>query len=686
MDTANSNVALLGDSPVLETERPDLLNYSSTARVLAEAAIATSNPLTIGVFGEWGTGKTSLMRLIQEEVAANKRAVAVWFNAWQYEKEEHLIVPLVATINKGLHRSWPAEIAEGATKLISALRAIASGFSIKGKVGIPLISEAEVNLSPESLITRYQELTKDSVLAPSLYFDAFEKLKECAGSSAAPRIVVLVDDLDRCFPDKAVALLEGIKLVLHQPGFAFVLGLNDVIIEAFIKTKYVKDYDIPGKLFEDYLDKMVQVKMVVPKRATGDMTKYIGHLLDEGKIFEENKEDVIPLIADACKHNPRSIVRLLNRIIVTSRIRKIEERPYDALALLIDITMDDGRYKDLRDELDVTVAIGTTEQNERITIGAYLSRKLETYEGNHREWAAALGQTPLISMKEDLDKAVTVLRENEHLCRVLKSETGRHWLGDSDYRGKLKASESTVGEKRAQEEIPSAAPTKPADPIGRLQQNMVLIPAGKFRMGSAEDDSEQPIRTVTLGAFEIGATPVTQVQYEAVMEDNPSYFKGPDNPVERVSWDDAIAFCKKLSERTQEQFTLPTEAQWEYACRAGSNTRYCFGDSEKELPDYAWYRKNSEGHSHPVGRKKPNVWGLYDMHGNVWEWCYDLWHGNYKRAPRDGSAWLKPAGPYRALRHGSWGDGPMRCRSASRSYGTPGDRDTYVGFRVARTP
>jgi len=142
--------ALLGDVPVRESERGDLLKFSSYARVLARATIETKESITIGVFGEWGTGKTSLMRLIQDEVAKEKTAAAVWFNAWQYEKEEHLIVPLTATINKELaQKTWPDKLVDGAKSIGDALRAIAYGFSIKGKVGIPLISEAEVNLSPK---------------------------------------------------------------------------------------------------------------------------------------------------------------------------------------------------------------------------------------------------------------------------------------------------------------------------------------------------------------------------------------------------------------------------------------------------------------------------------------------------------------------------------------------------------
>jgi len=178
--------------------------------------------------------------------------------------------------------------------------------------------------------------------------------------------------------------------------------------------------------------------------------------------------------------------------------------------------------------------------------------------------------------------------------------------------------------------------------------------------------------------------PVTQAQYQAIMGKNPSHFKGPDNPVECVSYDDAAAFCEALSKRGQGKFRLPTEAEWEYACRAGSATRYCFGDSEEQLDEYAWYNKNSDGQSHPVGQKKPNAWGLYDMHGNVWEWCSD-WYGDYSPEGQENPKG-PPVGSHRVLRGGCWVNIPGRCRSAYRSDSTPDDRDNAVGFRVVRTP
>ena len=241
-------------------------------------------------------------------------------------------------------------------------------------------------------------------------------------------------------------------------------------------------------------------------------------------------------------------------------------------------------------------------------------------------------------------------------------------------------------------------PVKPEPPpdaekqidLGKgVTMKLALIPAGEFMMGSPESEKDRNVGegpqhkvTISSGApgFYMGVTEVTQEQYEAVMGKNPSKFKGPKNPVNQVSWNDAAEFCKKLSAKTRGIVRLPTEAEWEYACRAGTKTRFYFGDSEKQLGDYAWYKENSDKKVHPVAQKEPNAWGLYDMHGNAWEWCSD-WHGSYANAKA-----VDPQGPAsgkdRVLRGGSWGDDAVSCRAARRLGRAPDDQDKTRGVRV----
>jgi len=224
-----------------------------------------------------------------------------------------------------------------------------------------------------------------------------------------------------------------------------------------------------------------------------------------------------------------------------------------------------------------------------------------------------------------------------------------------------------------------------------VTMKLVLIRPGKFMMGSPDSEQgrqgdEGPQHEVVITKpFYMGVTEVTQAQYEAVMGTNPSKFKGPTNPVDSVTWDEAVEFCRRLSEKTGKTVRLPTEAEWEYACRAGTKTRFSFGDSDSVLGDYAWYKSNSGGKTNPVGQKKPNPWGLYDMHGNVWEWCAD-WYGDYpKGAVTDPQG--PAAGTSRVLRGGSLLYDPKYFRSASRIRLTPPDTRAHdCGFRCAMTP
>jgi len=234
------------------------------------------------------------------------------------------------------------------------------------------------------------------------------------------------------------------------------------------------------------------------------------------------------------------------------------------------------------------------------------------------------------------------------------------------------------------------------DPI---EVEMVRVPAGSFLMGDEEDS---PIHRVDITrAFMIGAVPVTQELYRAVTGEAPSPVEGNESPVENVSWFDAVRFCNELSfglnldpaykiegdslewDRESPGFRLPTEAEWEYSCRAGSTSRFACSDLESSLEGMAWYRKNSGDQTHSVSRKEPNAWGIFDMHGNVWEWVWD-WYAQYS-----GVQASEPVGPKtgssRVLRGGSWRSTARYCRSAYRGDYKPGYRASYLGFRLSRS-
>jgi formylglycine-generating enzyme required for sulfatase activity len=243
-----------------------------------------------------------------------------------------------------------------------------------------------------------------------------------------------------------------------------------------------------------------------------------------------------------------------------------------------------------------------------------------------------------------------------------------------------------------------ATPKQAALPVvtNSIGMKLLLIPPGESLMGSPKSSTsyavERPMHQVRITrAFCLGAFPVTQAEYERVMGVNPSCFTGdPNRPVDNVSWEDAREFLRRLSALPEEEvaghvYGLPTEAQWEYACRVGSITPWCFGDDPDRLGEHAWFLDNSGHETHPVGRKAANPWGLYDMYGNLWEWCED-WFGAtyYGESPGDDPAG-PPSGTYRILRGGSWACPVWNTCSASRHWLLADSRVSHAGFRAART-
>ncbi len=259
-------------------------------------------------------------------------------------------------------------------------------------------------------------------------------------------------------------------------------------------------------------------------------------------------------------------------------------------------------------------------------------------------------------------------------------------------------------------DLPDVPGNQPKVLTNSIGMKLVLIPKGKFMMGSPPDekgseDNERRHEVTISRDYHLGIHEVTQAQYKKIMGKNPSVFQGdrvakrhPETnrvvkevdsanyPVEQVSWSDAVEFCQRLSALPEEKkagrvYRLPSEAEWEYACRAGSQMAYSFGSDEKSLVNFGWYDSNSKGMTHAVGLKKANAWGLYDMHGNVWEWCAD-WYGEFPkgsatdpRGPEDGS--------FRVDRGGGWDYVAVDCRSAYRGWIVPSYRYRNLGFRVA---
>jgi formylglycine-generating enzyme required for sulfatase activity len=251
-----------------------------------------------------------------------------------------------------------------------------------------------------------------------------------------------------------------------------------------------------------------------------------------------------------------------------------------------------------------------------------------------------------------------------------------------------------------QQKLPDPTPRKAAI-LKMFADEFVPITPGKgkfpesFMMGTEKGghDNERPVHKVAFKySFELAKYEVTQELYHVVAGHNPAKFQGLRNGIDRVSWDDANAFCEKATKllrdakliKENERIRLPSEAEWEYCCRAGSTTAWSFGDKEADLGKYSWYKDNSAKEDPPVGKKLPNAWGLYDMHGYVWEWCADLWHPDYQGAPTDGSAWMKGDSKDRVLRGGAYPDPPDMQRSAYRHHAAADTRTGAIGFRCVK--
>ena len=223
--------------------------------------------------------------------------------------------------------------------------------------------------------------------------------------------------------------------------------------------------------------------------------------------------------------------------------------------------------------------------------------------------------------------------------------------------------------------------------VNGIKYSMVWVEGGTFRMGATSEQGsdaysdEKPVHSVTLSGYYIGKTEVTQALWKVVMGSNPSSCKGDNLPVEQVSWNDCQKFIRKLNALTGQNFRLPTEAEWEFACRGGNNSRGYKYSGSNYIDNVAWYDGNSGDKTHPVGTKAPNELGIYDMTGNVWEWCAD-WYGDYSSG-----AQTNPKGPYdgsdRVCRGGGWGSLARLCRSSNRSYSYPTYRDGSLGLRLA---
>ena len=706
----------------------DHIGYSAYSRALVEMirSIKTPGAFTFGVYGHWGQGKTSMLRQIKKILDDTSEpgldpVLTVWFNPWQFTGEDHLIIPFFHLLIQSLkdHEKHPAfsAIKQKITGFLKEIAGIpvALAYGMAGKLTIPGI--VELSISGEKVLNdsrrqseqiRTPEPSDELKLLQqyqSLYYSLVETLRNAA-EALGTKIVVFIDDLDRCLPEKAVELLEGLKVLLDINGFIFVIGVAPEIIERGIKVRYkslfAADPD-PLLLEQNYLDKIVQFPMTLPPAEPALLRQYIREEL------LRDLPDAAPFldtILAALGNNPRTIKRFINEISFSIRVADLKRKDNPSSEpflpeLIIKMALIVYQFRPL-----YRLICRSPYHLIRIQEAVQAMSKTESDETKPSEPVnTEFGFLELDRLKLRTEPKWSSI--SAILKRGNRTQPGTEPIQDRGFRNKDEVERyACMLAVSLSPDAPDPQSVRyPDSPLAGIIQSRMIRIGGEFQRG----DKEQGQHPVTVSDFEMDKYPVTQDLYQQVMGDNPSHFQGDDKPVETVTWFDCIAFCNRLSlllgfkpcyftdpafkdvfdgkqikdeisiywDRTANGFRLPTEAEWEFACRAGT-----VEDQYDDLDKIAWYEGNSDQMTHGVGQKNPNSFGLFDMLGNVWEWCWD-WYGDY---PTEHIA--DPAGPsegsHRVVRGGSWSDIAGRCRSACRDWYGPGLRDVNLGFRFSR--
>lgn len=696
------NIKVSGDFYTTE----DGFGYDKYANTILKMIIEDDfpTPFTFGIFGEWGSGKTSLMRMVEKSVTDNypEILVPVWFNPWRYEKEPHLIIPFLRTIQQSLKkhiklnktlskpvskklRSWASRVANASAALASGLEGELDLKLLKVKLDVSkaVIREEMLN-DKERLKKELEELEKYS----SMYYDVINKLKEISIEEPHNlRIVVFIDDLDRCLPEKAIEILEGIKSFLDIPGYLFFIGVDRQVIEKGVKVKYkgyvVEDNTIKEKQGSqddeidymgeipitpsDYLEKIIQMPISLPPIEKSRIAGYLKVLLQENK----SVEPYMDIIQEGLRENPRTYKRFINTLafhtklavekgcLKTSDDMEIEE-PFMTLELLIKWTILNFAFVDLVEAMKRRKLLivelqdwikKLDEKQDQDT--AFLS------EGDAK---TSVSKAPPYLSKWLLDeKLKTILRVN--------AERGDEGFSKENINLYVQMGEFTYLSHKKERSVKKT--DERIEEIGKF----VIISAGEFLFGETK-------KKETLSEYEIGVYPVTNKEYRGFLVSNPKHEipkhlnkkESPEDieihPVVNVNYHDALAYCKwrTETEKGDYEYSLPSEEEWEKAARGTDGRNFPWGD------EFDMNKCNTQesgiGGTTPVNHYPDGVspFGCYDMSGNVWEWTSTGSISDKKRIR--GGAWL-------TVQDGA------KCSNVNAVFAKYGTLS--IGFRCVRT-
>lgn len=734
---------IVNDQPTDE----DALDFTPYVETLADIIQTGNTPLTIGVFGTWGSGKTSLMKMVKKNLPDD--FTVAWFDAWKYDKEETLWRAFLLSVltslkdtahNNGqpteefekmqslLYREIELEKMGGvtidlpklggavATGLVKLSLSFIPGISTLNKLVEELQAGAAKSSTDEAVSAITRERTKIYIEQVQFLEQFQEKFAKLVKTHIAPkRLVVFVDDLDRCLPEKAIEVLETIKLFLDVENCVFVLGLDQEVIERGIEMKYrefgeKQDGDNQKKFTIEgirYLEKIIQLPFQIPPIERSDMGGFVQNLSAEWP-----HEECPRIFADGLGDNPRQIKRTVNTFLM---LWKLAQKRNERLQ---------GKVKPVR--LAKVVAIQTAYPDLYNLLLKDEPRYLRSLEDFFREEAVVDYKNQSGSVKEKLIErpepapALVPFLSRRGTLAVRKILAPKEpEVEDADF--------STLSPDELRlyftltDRIETSVGSLAAEEFLIFEPQMVKILAGSFLMGStleqiseaikdgADGDwikNEMPQHYVELSEYSIGKYPITNREYQAFIRNikykSPQGWDGEDfpvgkgsHPVVNVSWEDAIAYCKWLSQKSGKQFRLPTEAEWEKAARW--NTAHFNGvlnNGESLIfpwgNDFDVDKANTDetdiGDTTEVGKFSPDgdsPYGCADMAGNVWEWCND-WLDEYEY--KNNKEVINPqgnqTGTSRVLRGGSFGDDFWSARTAGRYGDLPGVSSWYYGFRV----
>jgi formylglycine-generating enzyme required for sulfatase activity len=772
-----SRLSTLSDAPAVE----DALNFAPYAKTLADivADPATETPLTIGVFGDWGSGKTSLMRMVERRVrdrpAAEIQAFPVeplWFNAWMYSREEALWRALLLHVLRGIrpllagleHADANRRLDRIAAQLTTAsdpaggpaltlpgeqvnLGRTGAQISLPLLAGLRLLQDNPVAQDLTGLIAAVETAQARAGQERIAALDDFRRTLEDVNQRYVAdrgRLVVFVDDLDRCLPERAVEVLEAIKLFLDVPGCLFVLGIDRQVIERGIRVRY-RDFGASegGLDLLDgarYLEKIIQIPFSLPPVKTEAMRAFVERTT-QGQFDDTRCTEVF---ARGLEPNPRRIKRTLNIFLLLERLAQNRKDLAD-------------RIKPVRLAKIVIIQQYHPKLFALLITGSHYLIDLEKRLRAEGERAVGRGQRAgrMAGLPgDDLEPAEYATTTGTGDGSEISAGPLQEFLSDRLLRelltwpalGEADANFADLSAAEVSEYIfltrSSVEEHKVAEAAARLpiEPQMVTIPAGPFLLGTPKEqraellrlhktesesfddqllDNELGQHEVTLPAFAIGRFPVTNAEFARFMEAGgyakqdywteagwqrkekegwseprtwkDKQFNQPEQPVVGVSWYEAAAYCRWLSAESGRPYRLPTEAEWEKAARGSDGRRYPWGNAwEKEKcnnKELGLDRTTPVGQYSPVG---DSPYDVADMAGNVWEWCSTRW-GRYAFKAQFGFPYQSDeredpeVDDSRVLRGGGWGNGAAQCRCSNRFGGRPGSGDIVWGFRCART-